>query len=434
MKSVVAFCLAVIASCGVLSAAPLTIIEDGESRAAIVVATGEEQAQRAAEGIQKYVEKMSGARLEIFEEGEAASASQVHIYVGHTAAAKRRGIEIPSGHDPSVRPDAFEEEGYVLQTKGNNIFIGGNSDGPYRGTIYGAYAFLEELGCRWYFPGEWGEIVPKRKTVTVPHLDVESRPDFPVRHISSGGGWTPATPEEIKIYDEWSTKLGLDVRSSRLYPLVGDGFLGIHLPPSEYWEKHPEYYAMNEKGERHIGSGDVTHTTMLCLSNPEVLSEVLKNLKAAFAGKRQGHRISPNGFGLSPPDGTPYCYCEECAANSQNFHYPRYFGHKRTMSEEFFSFAATLSKGFPDKYVATMVYSLREMPPQGVKLLPNMTVLYAPITSCALHPNNHPSCWRNQEYVKMLNIFFYGANIIIEKEKNSECALLLQTRVLRSKI
>jgi hypothetical protein len=56
----------------------------------------------------------------------------------------------------------------------------------------------------------------------------------------------------------------------------------------------------------------------------------------------------------------------------------------------------------PDKWVSTMAYSNREMPPQGVKLLPNMSVKYAPISCCVLHPNNDPGCGRRQEMMAIL--------------------------------
>ncbi|NQU09395.1 DUF4838 domain-containing protein [bacterium] len=391
-----------LAGCAGLDAAPLTIVADGRPNA-VIIAAAETNAALAAAEIQRYVEKMSGAKLAIVTEGQepAGPARPVRLYVGHTAAAKKSGVKIPAGHDPSIRPDAFEEEGYVLRTKGNNIFVGGNSDGPYHGTIYGAYAFLEKLGCRWYFPGDWGEVVPEQQTVTVPPLAVESHPDFALRYIGLNPGWVPTTTEELSTYRDWCFKVGFAPSHVGTYPNVGDGFLGIHLPPKDFWETHPEYYAMDKKGNRHIGEGDVNHTTMLCLSNPDVFTQVLQNLNDAFAGKRDGHRIYPNGFGLSPPDGSPYCYCEKCAARSQNFEYPDYV-YGPQMSEEFFDFAARLAREFPDKYVATMAYSLRELPPQGVQLLPNMTVYHAPISCCALHPNNHPGCWRRREFVKIL--------------------------------
>ena len=222
----------------------LTVVEDGENRAVIVAATGESHAQQAAAAIQNYVEKISGATIPVFEEGQEqpAAAARVTLYIGHTEAAKNAGIDIPAGHDPTIRADAFEEEGYVLKTVGNDIFIGGNSDGSYRGTIYGAYAFLEKLGCRWYFPGEWGEIVPKRETVTVPHLDVLSRPDCAIRRIGMGR-WVKATPEQRNLYEtDWCDKIGFNGGQFESYPGVGDGYLGRLLPFSEYYETQARFH------------------------------------------------------------------------------------------------------------------------------------------------------------------------------------------------
>jgi len=390
------------------NAAPLTLVQDGQGKAVIRV-TDEPHAKQAAEALQRYIQKISGARLAIRPEA-AATRAEISIFIGHTAEAKKRRIKIPSGFDPSVRPNVFEEEGYILRTKGNDIFIGGNSDGPYAGTLYGAFAFLEKLGCRFYFPGDWGEIIPEMETINVPDLKIESHPDFPIRYIGLNPGWVPTTPEETKTYGDWRLKVGMMYKHGTFYPLVGDGFLGILLPPKDYWESHPEYYAMDKKGKRHVPTaGDINHTTMLCLSNLDVYTQVLKNLKKAFAEKHylglshhpNTHRISINGIGISPPDGSPYCYCENCQKASQKFEYNNYvYGNQ--MSEEYFAFANKLAKGFPDKFVSTMAYSLRELPPQGVKLEPNITVYHAPISCCALHNIKDKHCWRNQEYYKIL--------------------------------
>ena len=398
-------CLCAIAALSLpLAAGPLVIVENGRGRAAIVVAKDQPQAQRAAAEIQRYIEEMSGAKFPLRTEGEPATGDPaVSLYVGATDAAKEAGVKFPSGFDPTIRPETFGEEGYALRTKGNDIFIGGNSDGPYRGVLYAAYAFLERLGCRWYFPGKWGEIVPTQKTLTVPHLEVESRPDFAVRNIWLSG-WVATTPEERALYSQWSNKIGFSAKKE-MYPVAGDGFLGMLLPADEYWETHPEFFAMNKKGDRKPRIWRTKkfydRITMLCMSNPEVFTESVKNLKAAFAGERKMGNVTAMGVGISPPDGAPFCYCKDCLAGSQNFDYPTYV-HERMQSEEFFGFANRLAAEFPNKLVATMAYSLRETPPQGVTLRPNVSVTYAPISCCVLHPNTDPSCWRRQEFVSML--------------------------------
>lgn len=78
------------------NAEPLTIVENGQPRAAIVVTANEPKADRAALAIQKYVEPVS---------------MPVRISVGRTAA----------GYDPAIRPEAFEEEEYVRKTQDKTI-------------------------------------------------------------------------------------------------------------------------------------------------------------------------------------------------------------------------------------------------------------------------------------------------------------------------
>lgn len=130
-------------------AEPLVLVEDGRPRAAIILQADDPMAQEAGEAIQKYVEKMSGARLPVFAENEEMDVeAAVWVHVGQTTEVRQMGLDVPSGHDPSVREDAFEEEGYVLRTVGDRLVVAGNNDGPYQGTLYAAYALLERLGCR----------------------------------------------------------------------------------------------------------------------------------------------------------------------------------------------------------------------------------------------------------------------------------------------
>jgi len=377
--------------------ADLTLVMDGKPNAAIIVAAGETNAVKAAGEIQKYIEKMSGAKLPMVNEPDADNTGlPVKIAVGHTAMAKSLGVTVPSGFNPAVRPDAFEEEGYVVKAKGNTLVIGGNSDGPYQGTLYAAYALLEKLGCRWYFPGDWGEVVPKQKAVSLPEMEMAARPDFAIRGMWLSC-WNP--PEDARAYAEWCLKVGLSV-SRDLYPVAGDGFLAGLLPASEYAEAHPEYYAMDKSGKRTVTPKSPQHATMLCLSNPDVLAASIESLKAAFAGQKKSGIVTANGVGISPPDGMPFCYCDKCLASSQSFLYPGYFP-ERMMSEEYCRFAAGLARAFPDKYVSLSAYSLREIPPQGLVLPPNVAVSIWPISSCVLHAGNDPACWRRQETMKI---------------------------------
>jgi len=398
------------------NAAVLTIVNDGQPRAAIVVEKPPADADAAqqkrfeqrvvdpARDLQVYIKKMSGAELPLLTEGDALPANTpVVIYVGHTAAAKQAGVRIPSGFNPVKRPEIYGEEGYVIQTKGSQIFLAGNQDGPYFGTTYAVSALLERLGCRWYFPGDWGEVIPQQKTVTVPELNVTAKPDFPMRVIWIDGRWGISN-EDRAVYKTWCRRVGFSAEhmgKDNLYPVPGDGSLAQLLPPREYAETHPEFYAMGEAGQRPVTPKATPDHTMLCLSNDEMVTEYIKNVKEAFAGQRSAATVTEIGIGISPPDGVPYCYCENCKAASQNFNFPRY-AHRTMQSEEVFTFGVKLAEAIPDKWVSVAAYALRDLPPQGIKLRPNMSVMHAPISCCVLHPNNDPTCWRRQEFVKTL--------------------------------
>ena len=390
---------------GCRAARALEIVKDGVGQATIVVAPNDVDAGKAAAEIQKFVAKMTGAKLALVEEGEPIEDSDgIRIYVGHTAAAAKAGIVIPSGFDPTMRPDMYEEEGYVLKTKGKAIFVGGNGDGPYHGTQFGAYALLEALGCRWYFPGDWGEVIPEKKTVTVPVLNIESQPDFAMRNIWIDGRWL-ISAENRKIHKQWCMRIGFSKNSlgagvETMYPTPGDGSLATWLPPSKYAEEHPEWYAMNEAGDRDITPKHNPSFTMLCLSNDEMVAEYIKNVGESFKDS-QSSSLAELGVGISPPDGVPYCYCEKCKASSANFNYPRYV-HKTMQTEEVCRFVNKVAAAFPHKHVGVAGYSLRDIAPQGVKLLPNVSVMQAPISCCVIHPNDDPTCWRRQEMVKNL--------------------------------
>jgi len=395
----------ILVCCLVLSAlaacsADLTIVQDGKPNAVIIVAP-EAQAQQAAGEIQRYIEKMSGAKLPVLNEGDNDTTGlPVKIAVGHTQIAQKAGVKVPAGFKEVVGdPKAFEEEGFVIKTVGPQIVIGGNSDGPYQGTTYAGYEFLERLGCRFYFPGDWGEVIPEKKTIAFPATDLLSRPDFALRYISPGG-WIPVSADESKTYDNWSRKVKYSAwGANKFYPGVGDGFLAYLVPPREFQAKNPDLYAMNKAGIR--TQPDYENIAMLSLVNPQTFELAVQNLKEAFAGKRQMSIVSYNGFGISPPDGAAYDYDPKAVANNQDFNYPTYIDHPQT-SEEFFAFASKLAKEFPDKWVATMAYAGREMPPQGVEIPKNLTVMYAPIASCVLHSGNDPACWRRQETIKIM--------------------------------
>ena len=155
----------------------MVLVEQRKPQARIVVANSpSEQAQEAASILQNYIEKISNARIEIGSESEDVSGNI--ILVGHSQRVKDLSVTVPSGFTFQLN-----EEGFVIKTVENSLILAGNEDGEYRGTIYAVYAFLEKLGCRWFFPGEFGEVVPEIDTISIDAIDCTERPSFRVRNI-----------------------------------------------------------------------------------------------------------------------------------------------------------------------------------------------------------------------------------------------------------
>ena len=246
-------------------------------------------------------------------------------------------------------------------------------------------------------------MVPEKKTIVFPETDFVSKPDFALREQNLGG-WFSSTPAEQAAYADWNDKIKY-THDAIFYPPVGDGFLGYLLPPKEFMAGDAKLYAMDQSGSRKQPE-NFNNGVMLSLVNPKTFDLSVQNLRAALAGSTTSaiaRIISPNrnGFGISPPDGACYDYDPEAVAKNQNFNYPTYIEHPMT-SEEFFGFASRLAKVFPDKWVATMAYAGREMPPQGLRIPQNMAVMYAPIASCVLHAGDNPACWRRTETIRIM--------------------------------
>jgi len=361
----------------------VTLVENGRPAAVIVVgADASDQAREAAGVLQEYIERMSGARLEIQPESVAAGA---RIVVGGKLAEGLVGVEGLTGLTP-----AMNEERFVLKTVGNDMVLAGNEHPFYRGVVYAAYELLERLGCRWYFPGAYGEVVPKRSTVVVEDMDVDQRPDFRFRNVWYSG-WMPVDGTDGADLAAWLDRNKMT--SLKRVSLPGDGTVTRLTPPEKYFESHPNIYAIGKNGER--------DKEMLCLTEPEAVKISAQTICETF-------RANPEQFtfGFGPPDGSPMCYCARCQKSNPEFRGKGY--GEPSLSDVWFRFAnavaAEVYKEFSDRWVFTNGYANRVRPPEGVgPLSPNLGIQFAMLDTCTFHPIGDPKCWQRQAYKTVLD-------------------------------
>lgn len=358
------------------SAYALTIVKDGQPEAVIITAEKPgASAQHAAQELQKFVELMSGTKLPIQTDAAAPPVGKALLLVGRSKLTT--GVNIPSGVDRD-----FTREGFVLKTRGNSLILAGNEDGEYHGTEYSVYELLERLGCRWYFPGEFGQVVPKLKTIEVPNIDLTQRPSFAVRNIWTSG-WADVTGD----MDAWLLRNKGTPRGGFAFP--GDGSIQNLVPLSKHAKQFPEIYAMDKTGKRQ-DEKTPEHLTMLCTTNPQAVKIAAQSIGDYF----RAHPAA-NSYGFSAPDNAAICYCPDCMARMHDFYQDSNIGE--SISDPYFNFVNNLAwevnKEFPDKYIVTLAYATRVVPPEGLDRPwnPNIVIQLAQLRVSAMRPIGTPT-------------------------------------------
>ncbi|MEM6277851.1 MAG: DUF4838 domain-containing protein [Verrucomicrobiota bacterium] len=366
------------------------LIENGEARAVIV--TDEEptrSARLAASELQTYVEKISGARLEIVT--TFPDTDRLRIFVGESEAARsadvtaegltRDAFRIRSGPDwlaligndldfvpiePWARHHsqwANEKQAEWEQLAGHPWMnpIGAQLYRSYnrqldiwtydhRGSLNAVYAFLRDLGVHWYMPGELGEIVPTSASIALPKVDRTVTPEFEIRSISR-----PRLSSNEIDDAMWYLRMG----ANHQYAVLHHGQRHITEHPGQR-EKNPEYYSMLPDGTRDTQR----KTATACLSSEGFFDEMV-----AFCRLMFDHYDVPY-VSVMPHDGFQHCQCERCLPQMTPER-----GPSGQSSDYVWNFvvrvADELTKTHPDHRIFCGAYSTYRLPPLTIDQFPD---------------------------------------------------------------
>ena len=343
----------------------------------------------AATELQHYVEKMSGARLPLVTDAEPVAGTLVLV------GRSRLTDEIPGVDIPAGRTKRLEDEGLVIWCRDDRLVLAGNDTEPYRGTRYAVCELLNRLGVRWFMPGEFGEVVPARKTISVEEMVVREGPDFAIRDY-----WAHSRGNMAAERKEWKIHNKMNPGSAHYYGIPGDGSIRGFLPGDQF-EAHPEWFALRRDGTR--------NPNMPCMTNPEMIHYVAELIKARA---RNGAHCAA----FSADDGTPRCYCDGCKRLSSNFDgygaNPRDPLPEASITTEWIYFAGTVleevNKEFPEFIIATNGYANRDIPPEigpeqeGFNRRGNLVIMFANISACTIHNYKDEHCWQMQRQGQMM--------------------------------
>ena len=347
MKKALVLCL--LAAC----AQAVTLVDHGRSSYSICISSSASASeQRAAAELQRFVEEISGARLPIVKDTQKPKGDLVLVGDSKALQALHAGIEF----------DKLGTESFVLKTSGRHLIIAGAHQ---RGTLYGVYALLDKLGCRW-FTAKVSRI-PRQPTIQVAALNEAHTPAFEYRE-----------PYFTEAFDrDWAARNRVNGHSAALdattggrmnyYPFV-HSFYEI-LPPGKYFAAHPEYYALID-GQRRGERGQ------LCLTNPDVL-------RIAIERVREWIRDHPEAsiYSVSQNDSEGWCECDRCRRVEQQ----EGGQHSGVILQFVNALAAEIEKTNPDKLIDTLAYWYSEQPPAHVRPRPNVRIRLCPIGICNAH-------------------------------------------------
>lgn len=336
------------------------MVRDGRSDFVILhAASAPASVWTAAQELQLYLEKTAQVKLPIV--ANDAKLPSHFIALGDGAAARAAGIterEIPL-------------EGFRIVSRGGNLFIVGADTadnaktpqgGTSAGTLNGVCMFIEEfLGVRWLLPGEQGEDVPRRSTVTVPAIDRVDQPAFLNRRLPGMQNTQPAVVQ-------WShrQKLGFSMRLEHAHSWQ-------RIVPTSMYDQHPDWFAeLGGKRPPAVGDRYKVETT-----NPEVIRHFAQAAIDAF-------RRDPNlpVFSLSPTDSGNWSTSAESKAL-----YDRDPHGKLSVTPLILKFyndvAKIVGKEFPDRKLTGYIYASYLYPPTGgvPPMEPNLFVVIAPSIS-----------------------------------------------------
>jgi sugar lactone lactonase YvrE len=374
--------------------ADVTLIDKGQARFVIVAPArvmepdkkltspnardteAEAQRQRlraSVNDLARVLRVMSGATVDVRSDHLPAGDRRTHIFVGEPAEKAFGPVGQTAPYKQGFR--------YFVSPKGVGLY--GESD---LASSYAVYELLDRLGCRWYLPGDLGEVIPESKTVTLPEADVKTAPATIYRSI-----W----------YADEAYK-----RRNRMGGLLLSAGHALEMYVSaEDRQKHPEWRA-------EIGGKPDPHR--LRWSSP--------TLADFLADKILGqHAKDPHpSYSLSPDDGATWDESkDDKAIDAADFDPTLQTVSKTDRLMVLCNRVATkVAAKEPDVLLGVLAYVDYTRPPVREKVHPNLVPQLAPITYSRAHPMTDDRVPGNKELralvegwgkkARMTSLYFYG--------------------------
>jgi hypothetical protein len=306
------------------------------------------------------MQQISGHRMEIIADNTSYSGGA--FFVGESSYSEELGITIAS--------NGLGDEGYVLKTVNNNLFIVGGR----RGALYGVYSLLEDYyGCRWFTAD--CTVIPSTNDLVLPQVNKKFVPTFKFRdnHYSEDiYNNNLALANKVNgMKQNLSGRYGGNTKyaGTPSWLALGHTFREL-VPDQQYWAKD-------------ANGNTITTNGQLDLTNEGTYTMALASVRAWLAVTPDADVIS-----VSQEDAIGYCECDNCKARVA------YYGGKQSgLILEFVNRIANAIKAdYPNVLVETFAYTYSENPPANIVAADNVQIRLCSFYQCTLHPYDETGC------------------------------------------
>ena len=374
----------------------------------------------AASELQKYLKHVGGINVTVAEQDEVDDDAFILLGQPETNPAVKKFI--------GSMPEELPEDSLLIKSVKDKLILTGKGE---RGVLYSVYTFLERyVGCRWYAPGEEGELIPELRNLELKDIEHWESPDFPYRGMMTHRD----KPEEIVQWIDWMAKQKMnyfmiwlsmwdkvkdgimdEVRKRGMQLDVGHHSFFYWLPPRVYFAEHPEYFCLKD-GKRQFSPEGESEAQFYqpCTTNPDVARIMSENIKDFIRNNPEVQII-----GLWPNDIPQWCECDKCVAFDTQGEDQELL-HKPIITRRYISFCNTVAEAvaeeFPDKRLSVIAYHTAVIPAEDMIPAPNIDICFAPYDECYAHSLGEKSCKRNrffaenvEKWIKQGNrVYLYG--------------------------
>lgn len=357
----------------------LKLASDGHAALTIILSNDPSDTEKfAAEELRTFLSRVTGADFVIAAEDEASAVPG--IYVGWTTFAKDQGIDFaPLG-----------EEEWIIRTTNDSLILTG---GRPRGTLYAVYDFLEkQVGCHWL--DERVEIIPDRRDLLIPPIDIQEEPVFWQRWVHNPRGsdkehWLFLVRNKNYRYDQPQGFHETDKAfpADAFYQLTGTP-RSVHtfsnfVNAKDWFESHPEYFSLVD-GKR-LPANDEMGPGQLCLTNPDVLRITIEQLRKFIeqdrATAKKNGTPPPKIYNIMQNDKYhAHCQCETCQAVVE-----REGSESGPLVQFLNQVGESIAPDYPDIVLATLAYNLTRSAPETLQPRDNVLIAWCDVYSRSDH-------------------------------------------------